>query len=264
MKRRGVREQSLVEEHEFEEVVMRKKLSALMMSSLLMGTALMGTLGCSAGEVKAAEKQAVIYVDESTSMSEFANEAKRSALKLANSLKDKGFKVVIKGFGKDVKPLNLNAYKASENDTNYDAVLSEIGKSKGVVVFIVTDGRVPAKRLKEFPSLVRRARELEDQGDVVCVDSALKEPTKLMKDLGAVVKPFGEEKELVEQCLNVWSTLGSNSAAKSSKVARVKSVNPFVPKDIEESGFPGSARGQGNVKEIENGGSKVVIQVFQK
>jgi hypothetical protein len=219
-------------------------------------------------------KKAVIYVDESTSMKPFGELTAKSVSKLERSLKEKGFEVTVKGFGEGIEELpSLDDYTASQEDTNYGAVFEQLKKEGNKLVFLVTDGRLPSKRLKELPKLRQETAELQDSGVVVCSDSALRKPTAILTSLSAAVKPYGHEEELVKVCTKSFEELQNSLCKKSKDLETVqKNVNkkdksdPLAIKNINETGFVNLTKGGkagGKEEEGKKKEGKIVINIYQ-
>jgi len=210
--------------------------------------------------VEAGEKVAKIYIDQSTSMAPLRNYTTKHVQKLENLLENQGFEVELVGFGETIRELpSIEDYSPSEEDTNYGLVFDNLSNQQNALVFFVSDGKLPASRISELPSLINKAKKLKDSGILICADSALREPSKILTSLATVVKPFGKEEELVSECIKRYGKLleaiGKKDEDNNNNNEKLEKDSVLKIKDVEEAGF----RKKVGVKKE---GGNIVINIY--
>ena len=196
-------------------------------------------LTCTAVASGAEKPKVELFIDVSTSMKPFANQTKEAIAKVEDYFEKKGFEVKLLGFGEDVKELKgVKSYRPEEHDTNYSKFLRHLETHEDTIAVVITDGKIPSKRLGDIKKIKEEGALLNDSGNVICTLTA-GEPSKLVRDFSTVVGSYKNYKKVLDECLSIWDTLHEDKKGNKTKTLAVK---PSVPppnlvKTVNEKGF---------------------------
>ena len=195
---------------------------------LIFATAFLSCTVASGAEKPKAE----VFVDASSSMKPFTNQTKEAIAKVEDYLEKKGFEVKLFSFGEDVKELKgVKSYRPEEHDTNYSKLLRHLETHEDTIAVVITDGKIPARRLDDIKKIREEGALLNDAGNVICSLTVI-EPTKLVGEFSSVSGSYKDYKKVLNKCITLWETLHGEG---KGNVASVQS--PVLIKTVREKGF---------------------------
>ncbi len=242
---------------------MRKEVRGIV-SALLLALVVNGA-GSKAKAGEDVKRRAVIYVDASESMRPLTEKTKEFLRKLTQELKAKDIDVSLESFGKRVRRLeSVDGYKATESDTNYAGLLEDLKKRKGSLVFVVTDGKVPARHLDDLRRIREIGSYLNDEGTLVCSFTPTK-PSRLLKSISTYASSFDGFEEALRRCLRSWKSLWALGRKKGNGKKEVTGgERQAIVTVVDEKGFKDLGRKTEEARRAESIGGLEQVEVIIK
>jgi hypothetical protein len=228
------------------------------------GLATLTTLSTGTPITEAAETPKVeVMVDASTSMKHYTKETKELFKQLQKYFEGKGLKTEHNAFGAKIRKLEgIESYDPKDLDTNYAELLGHLEERKKTATVILTDGRVPTKRLKDVRKIEEEGALLNDAGNVICVLTP-KEPTKIIKDFASVAGTYEEYKKVLDDCLQTWEALHGEGRGVTAQAVKPAPVPADLIKTVNEKGFAALGKGSPGQATIKTSGDTQVEVIIK-